>query len=243
MTLLNNITPKIKASLIHLALSIILIFLIFLIITFSWFPNSLIYAGAIDGLKILVFVDLVLGPLLTFIVFNQYKKKLKQDLAIIALLQISAIISGLYLVYNERPAFQVIADDGIHLIAYSDLKIFKSEKEHTSNQYFPPAYLLDLPNDWKELPQLKVTTEFIQERPFVYRNDLYIRFEDINEKIFLTRLMKISKNKSELTLDNKPKDHPSKECEWLRLISKHNNGYACINYKNGIVDLSNKKIF
>ncbi|MFV1992657.1 MAG: hypothetical protein ACC635_02040 [Acidiferrobacterales bacterium] len=53
----------------------------------------------------MLFVDVVLGPLLTFIVFN-YKKprnKIIFDLSIIVVIQIGALIWGVNAIYNGRP--------------------------------------------------------------------------------------------------------------------------------------------
>ena len=102
----NLWTNKFKASGIHLALSTI-IFLVFLyILIFHWYPLPYFHSdGGWQGVRIMLFVDVVLGPLLTFIVFN-YKKprnKIIFDLSIIAVIQIGALIWGVNAVYNGRP--------------------------------------------------------------------------------------------------------------------------------------------
>ena len=60
-----------------------------------WYPTPYF---AIDGgwqvLRILAGVDVVLGPLLTFIVFKIGKPSLKFDMSCIILMQIGALIYG-----------------------------------------------------------------------------------------------------------------------------------------------------
>ena len=79
---------KLKASGIHLLLSLVIISLaIGLIITF-WFPDSLTKVSHFKEITLLmVSIDLVLGPLLTFAVFKPKKKHLKFDLAVIGAFQ------------------------------------------------------------------------------------------------------------------------------------------------------------
>ena len=48
-------------------------------------------------------VDIILGPILTFIIYQKNKKSLKFDLFIIACIQISAIGYGVYSMYGGRP--------------------------------------------------------------------------------------------------------------------------------------------
>lgn len=55
-------------------------------------------------LKVLVLVDVVLGPLLTFIVFKRGKPSLKKDLAIIIALQLAAFGYGAWVLYQARTA-------------------------------------------------------------------------------------------------------------------------------------------
>ena len=61
-------------------------------------------------MRIIFFVDLVLGPALTLVVFNATKPELKTDLAIIGALQICCLIAGTYVVYAERPLAVVYTD-------------------------------------------------------------------------------------------------------------------------------------
>ena len=61
--------------------------------------------GGWQGIQIIFFVDLVLGPCLTLIIFNPNKKTREKifDLSIIALVQSAALVWGVHTVYHERP--------------------------------------------------------------------------------------------------------------------------------------------
>ena len=61
-------------------------------------------------MRIIIFVDLVLGPCLTLVVYKAGKKGLKLDLTCIGLLQVTCLAAGLYVVYSERPTFFIFYD-------------------------------------------------------------------------------------------------------------------------------------
>ena len=127
---------KLKAASIHLGISAFIL-AIFLSIVFSiWYPP---HFYSISGLKhllvILIGVDLVLGPLLTFIIFKKKKSTLKFDLSVIASIQLAALIYGGFTIYQGHPAFVVYTIDRFELISakealperaqYEELKISK----------------------------------------------------------------------------------------------------------------------
>ncbi|HEY9033325.1 MAG TPA: hypothetical protein VIN71_05245 [Pseudomonadales bacterium] len=67
------------------------------------------------GIKILAAVDMVLGPLLTFLVYRPGKKGLKLDLAVIALCQFAALAYGLHSIHASRPTYLVFYGDTFYL--------------------------------------------------------------------------------------------------------------------------------
>lgn len=101
---------KITATTNHLLLSVVIFSLLFGILIFFWYPSPYFSAsGGWEGLKIAAAVDLVLGPILTLIVFNtkKSKQKLVMDLSVIVLIQLSALVWGLHTIYQQRPVASV----------------------------------------------------------------------------------------------------------------------------------------
>ena len=236
-----SVNSRWAASAIHLGLSIVLLIILLGVIFFIWFPYDLIYAGGIEGLKILMGVDLILGPLLTLIVFNKAKKSLKFDLTMIAVLQLSCLAAGLWLIYNERPIVQVLADDGIHLHSAAVFKTYNLEMPKLPGAN-PKHVLLDLPEDRQELTQLKITTNLLSEEPLSARTDLWLATQDIEKQRYQTRL--------ELIAELISSGHagvisrlPALDCTWVPLHSLHNDGYACTSYEKGIIQLSKKELW
>lgn len=102
----------------HLAVSSIIFAVLAVLIILVWYPSFLFQTdGGWDGIKLIAGVDLVLGPMLTLIVYKATKSTLKFDLSVIAAIQISALIYGTWLVYQERPRAIVFAEGEIRVIA------------------------------------------------------------------------------------------------------------------------------
>lgn len=106
-----------RASLIHLCISAVLVGNVVGIVYWIWYPEpTLEVVGAFPIIRLLVLVDLVIGPLLTMVVYVHGKPGLKFDLTVIALLQVSALIYGAYRLYDEKPDYLVFAIDRLEFI-------------------------------------------------------------------------------------------------------------------------------
>ena len=107
-----------RASLTHLAISAVIVGAVLAIVFLIWYPGTTFeIAGAVNPVYVLVGVDLVLGPLLTLIVYKQGKPGLKFDLAFIATVQLTALIYGASTLHSERPHYLVFAVDRVTLVA------------------------------------------------------------------------------------------------------------------------------
>jgi hypothetical protein len=129
---------KTKAFSIHLILSVFAISGFMLVVTQVWYPESLFELENVwQGMKILIPVDAVLGPLLTLIIFVPRKKGLKLDLSIIAILQFSALIYGGFLIHQQRPIALAFVIDRFETVLASEdyasnisMGRFANEKNH-----------------------------------------------------------------------------------------------------------------
>lgn len=113
-----------RASFIHLLISAA-IALVFLGLTFLlWYPPPYFrVSGADHLLVILIGVDVVLGPLLTLIVFRSGKPSLKFDLTVIGCLQAAALAYGAFVVLSARPVWSVYAVDRFIAVPANALQI------------------------------------------------------------------------------------------------------------------------
>lgn len=89
-----------------------------------WYPYPYrIISGGQELFWLVVSVDVVLGPLLTLVVFNVRKPRaeLVRDLTIIASVQLAALGYGLWSVYQSRPVYLVHEVD--RLVAVSAIDV------------------------------------------------------------------------------------------------------------------------
>ncbi|MEQ9561519.1 MAG: TfpX/TfpZ family type IV pilin accessory protein [Woeseiaceae bacterium] len=109
---------RFRASFIHLMISLVLVSGVFAVVFFAWYPSpSFEVVGASSIIGLLIAVDLVIGPMLTLIVYKHGKPGLKFDLAVIALIQIAALAYGGYRLYEERPQYVVFVVDRVEFVS------------------------------------------------------------------------------------------------------------------------------
>lgn len=100
--ILKDVTRK-QAFLTHLGVSSVIFLVLVYFIVFQWYPDFYFTLdGGLRGITTIFVVDVVLGPGLTLLVFKPGKKSLRFDMAVILIMQISALSWGVHSVYSER---------------------------------------------------------------------------------------------------------------------------------------------
>lgn len=111
-----------RAFLTHLLCSAFIVGIVCLIVFLFWYPGPYWQiADAWRPLRVLLGVDLVLGPLLTLLLFKPGKKGLLFDLACILLVQLAALVYGVSVIHSNRPYFEVFAIDRFVVMSRSDI--------------------------------------------------------------------------------------------------------------------------
>jgi hypothetical protein len=127
---------RLKASGIHFLLSLIIVSAVLCFLVFVWYPAPLFVLQDLHKVVVtLVAVDIVLGPLLTLIVFNPQKKSLKFDLFIIGFIQISALSYGVYTSYISRPIYVVFCDGRFNSVTANEYAYLNLKKISPDNPY------------------------------------------------------------------------------------------------------------
>ncbi|MFM6991357.1 MAG: TfpX/TfpZ family type IV pilin accessory protein [Rhodoferax sp.] len=101
---------RVKASGIHLGLSLLVASLAATLVFWVWYPYPYReISGGRELFLLVVTVDVILGPLITLSIFNRTKPwpVLRRDLAVVALLQLSALGYGMWTVFVARPVHLV----------------------------------------------------------------------------------------------------------------------------------------
>lgn len=111
--------PRARAAGIHLGLSAVVAVVTALLVFHFWYPwpyNEL--SGGRELFRLVVAVDIVLGPLLTFAVYQTTKPRavLRRDIAVIVALQLAGLAYGLWTVSVARPVHIVFEYDRFRVV-------------------------------------------------------------------------------------------------------------------------------
>jgi len=111
-----------QAAGIHLGISAVIAAIVMGVLYLVWYPAS--YFTAMGGeqlVYLLVGVDVVIGPLITLVIFKAGKKGLRFDLTVIGFLQAAALTYGVTVAAEARPVFTVFVVDRFEVVAANDL--------------------------------------------------------------------------------------------------------------------------
>jgi hypothetical protein len=150
---------KLRAFATHIGISFVIFLILLYFIVFEWYPPPFFTSdGGWQGIRIIAGVDLVLGPLLTLIVFKPGKPGLKFDLTLIGLLQAGALAWGIWTVHHERPIATVFVDGYFAPVTLYEIQ----DKGMTATKlqafgHKPPYWIFSkLPTDEDALQKLRL---------------------------------------------------------------------------------------
>jgi hypothetical protein len=160
--MINSIS-RWRAAAIHLCASAAIAAIVVWTMLYIWYPPPFFEAlGGRRLIALIVGVHVVLGPLITLIVFDTRKKikLLKFDLAAIVILQLAALAYGVHIAFQARPAYLLFVKDRFEIVTANQLepeqlaKVTRPEfKTVPFSGPWPAA--ADLPTDPKELELLQ----------------------------------------------------------------------------------------
>jgi len=110
----ERIKAGLRAGGLHLGISACVALATAVLVLWVWFPYPFRdISGGLFLFWLMVSIDVVCGPLLTSILFNPQKsrRELTLDLSLVALVQLSALVYGLYSINLARPIAQVFEVD------------------------------------------------------------------------------------------------------------------------------------
>jgi hypothetical protein len=235
---------KFRAASIHFALSACVILGVLALVYLGW------YEGVFSGIQnigkillIVICVDVVLGPLLTFVVYKKHKSSLKFDLTVIACIQIAFLAYGVHSVYLARPAFLVFAIDRFEAISVldwpEDLKPVATE-EAAPNFLYPKIVAAALPKDPKERETLMFSSTTggadITQLPALYVPYSTALQDVIKKAQPLSRLKELNPTSSAF-IDSIPKKlgKTNEEVGFLPLKGRHADAAVVIDKKTGSI--------
>lgn len=165
---------------IHLLISLGILVVLLLLVFLLWYPSP--YYHIINIwilLALLITVDVIIGPLLTLLVFKPGKKGLAFDLSCIAFLQIVALGYGTTTIYLNRPFWQVFAVDRFNVLSIKDVDMNQlADPGLAEGFHFGPRLVYaDVPTDPAQVQ--RILQDVLSGGPDVERRaDLYRPYGD-----------------------------------------------------------------
>lgn len=202
-----------KAFAIHFSISLLIGATILALLFWVWYPAPYFAASGGKNLTlILLGVDLVLGPLLTLVVFKAGKKSLRFDLSVIALLQVAALAYGLHVIVQARPVFIVAAIDRFNLVAANEIEaadLAKGREPAFRHLSWTGPQLVAARLPEKQDDRLNPLTVFTTGKDIYHYPELYVDYAS-EVSILLTRAKPLAK------LRESHPQHAAVINEWLQ---------------------------
>lgn len=144
-----------------------------------WYPSPLASAVGVAAITVVLLgVDVVIGPLLTFIVYKPNKPSLKFDLSVIVALQLSAFGYGVWTLAEGRPVWIVFSVDQFELVQSYQVdqrKIEKAKPEYRSLSWFGPLWVAARRANTKEERQVILMESLLAGVDIAQRPEQYVQ--------------------------------------------------------------------
>lgn len=119
-----NWREKVIAFLLHFVLTMLLTAAAAALVFLVWYPDP--FQKMTSGFKfflLITSIDLALGPLISFIVYNSSKTRraLIFDYTIVGIVQVAAMAYGIYTIESSRPVYVAFVKDRYEIVAAKEL--------------------------------------------------------------------------------------------------------------------------
>jgi len=226
---------RFRAGFIHLLISAAIAAAVFLPIYFFWYPDVLYdYAGGKDLFLLIVGVDVTLGPLITTVIFVPGKRGLLFDLVVIGVLQVSALVYGVYVMFEARPVYIVFVKDRFELVranTYPEGALDKPEAGKWAQLPVtgPKIIGVRMPTDPKE--QFEVMVAGMRGLDIHLRPKYYVEYRDVEAQAR-------AKGEPLQTLRRRNPAHAAEVDALLKSLGRKEDDVRYLPLRAGKVDLS-----
>jgi hypothetical protein len=169
----DGLQIRLRAALIHLAATVSIALISAILVFIVWYPSPFEQlSGGADLFKLIVACDVVLGPLLTLIIFDskKYRVTLLRDLAVICGIQLLALAYGMWTMFAARPVYVSFEKDSFRVVHANEVVDRPRTDQWDSTLRYPLA-----------------GPEFISLRPFKDQNEfLAVSSDEIGAGIKLS---------------------------------------------------------
>jgi hypothetical protein len=116
---------RVRAALVHLGASVTLGVVLAYVVFVLWFPGAFLQmCGGAELFRLVLAVDVILGPMVTTVVFNPRKPRaeLARDMTVVVTLQLAALGYGLHAVSLSRPVAVALELDRFRIVSAVDVR-------------------------------------------------------------------------------------------------------------------------
>lgn len=183
----SSISLKFRAFLFHLTVSLVLAGLAAWLVFGLWYPYPYReISGGRELFFLIVSVDVIMGPLITFVVFNPAKSRREKilDFGVIGLLQTGALLYGLWSVAQARPVHMVFEYNRFHVVHAVDILpelLVKASPELQRLPLAQPTYLSLRPMTATE--EMEMTLAAVGGVPLAARPELWQSYDAAHAEI------------------------------------------------------------
>lgn len=180
-------SKRLKFFLSHIAISCLIALIAMLLVFFIWYPSPLASAvGVTHIFLMLLAIDVIIGPVLGFIIYKKGKKTLKMDLIVIIVLQLCALGFGLYSIAEGRPVWLAYNVDRFELVRQNELvneKIVQALPEYQHPSWGKPQYVaVEFAKD-SETRNEDMFAEVMGGISLAHKPERYVDFAQAKEKL------------------------------------------------------------
>ena len=196
---------KLKATGIHMSLSLVVFVFLAYQIYFNWYPQPYFSVdGGWQGIRLVGAVDLVLGPVITFLIFNLRKSRraIIFDLVTILVIQLGALAYGIHVTYTQRPVAVVLFDEfAVSAIAENygnQLESLKQLEQYSDEK--PPIIYARFPLTREALAEIQQRT-IKKDVPMHAQLELYQPKPQFNKAIKAQQMLFLDRMETSGTTD------------------------------------------
>ncbi|MCS4294451.1 hypothetical protein M2375_002684 [Comamonas sp. BIGb0152] len=113
---------------LHFIASVLVVAAIAAVIFLVWYPRPFYdIQGGKDLFFLMVVIDIICGPILTLVIWKSSKTRseLARDMAVIVLIQISALTYGVYALAKSRPVYIAFEGNRFRVVSMADIDFSK----------------------------------------------------------------------------------------------------------------------
>lgn len=138
-------SKRLKFFLSHLSLSFIISLIVVGVVFFVWYPTPLATAVGVTQIFLMMLaIDVIIGPILGWLVYQEGKKTLKFDLSVIIGIQIAALYYGVFSIEQGRPVWLAYNVDRFELVRKNEIideHLDQAQSQFQQTSWFKPQFV------------------------------------------------------------------------------------------------------